>query len=367
MDPDAGAGHDVELVAGPQREPRRRLGLFALNLAVLAAALVGVFVLGARDDDAALPPDTTVPPSSTIAPTVEQLLANMPASPIDGRQSQRLPVAATPRSGLVDGQIVTALGKGFHPGERVGAVVCLAEAALEGVAACDLGTNGGFDHVTYAEASNEGFVHVDVAVPAMIVTPFSGPVDCRSGPERCLVALGAVSDYDRSGGAAIGFAEQPPFPEPIFTVSAPGPYLPDHVVDVVVTGMMWPREIEVQLCRGDHCIAVARGRVAPTATFAAPIALPWSFTTTDGTVVTCDADCELRVGYLALPETSDAPIPHALPLTFVPVDPAAPPAPAVPPTTPTAPPSTPPESTLPPDDMATLPAISVPPSTTAPA
>jgi hypothetical protein len=239
MDPDAGAGHDVELVAGPQREPRRRLGLFALNLAVLAAALVGVFVLGARDDDAALPPDTTVPPSSTIAPTVEQLLANMPASPIDGRQSQRLPVAATPRSGLVDGQIVTALGKGFHPGERVGAVVCLAEAALEGVAACDLGTNGGFDHVTYAEASNEGFVHVDVAVPAMIVTPFSGPVDCRSGPERCLVALGAVSDYDRSGGAAIGFAEQPPFPEPIFTVSAPGPYLPDHVADVVVTGMMW--------------------------------------------------------------------------------------------------------------------------------
>ena len=105
-----------------------------LNLAVIAAALIGVYVLGS-EDDGALPPGTTVPPSSTVGPTVEQLLAMMPASPIDGKQSQRLPVAAVPWTDLVDGQFVTALGKGFLPGERVGAVLCVAEAALEGVAA----------------------------------------------------------------------------------------------------------------------------------------------------------------------------------------------------------------------------------------
>jgi hypothetical protein len=357
-------GDDVELVAEPRRRPRRRLALVALNLAVIAAALVGVYVLGSDDDDA-LPPDTTVPPSSTVEPSVEQLLAIMPASPIDGKQSQRLPVAALPRTDLVDGQFVTALGKGFLPGERVGAVLCVAEAALEGVTACDLGTDGGFDHVAYTDASPEGFVQVDVPVRAVIVTPFSGPVDCRSGPERCLVAVGAVSDYDRSGGAAIGFAGQPPFPTPVATVSAPGPYRPDQIADLAVSGVMWPRELQIQLCRGEQCVALARGRVAPDGTFTAPVPLPWAFTTADGVVVTCDADCELRVGYLALPDTSEAPTPPALPVTFVPVDPAAPPAPAAPPSTAT-PPSTAP-LTVPPAQLPTLPPIVEPTPTTAPA
>ena len=98
-------------------------------------------------------------------------------------------------------------------------------------------------------------------------------------------------------------------------------------------------ELQIQLCRGEQCIALARGRVAPDGTFAAPVPLPWTFTTGAGAVVTCDADCELRVGYLALPDTTEAPAPAALPVTFVPVDP--PPVPVAPPTsTPAAPRST---------------------------
>jgi hypothetical protein len=360
--------HDVELTtearSGP---PRRRLGLLAVNLAVIAAALVGVYVLAAdRADEETGPPETSVAPTSSVEePTVERLLEVMPASPIDGKQSQRLPVAALPRAELADGQTITAIGKGFAPGERVGAVLCVAEAALEGVAACDLGSSGGFGHVTYAEAAPDGSVQVAVRLRASIVTPFSGPVDCRSAPERCLVAIGAVSDYDRSGGAPIGFAGQPPFPAPAAAVSVPGPYQPDQVVDVVVTGMLSPRELQVELCRGEQCVALARGRVAPDGTFVAPVALPWSFLTRDGGVVECDVDCELRVVYLALADSSDAPVPAPVAAPFGPVDPAAAPPPE--PVATTAPPTAPPTAVpIVGSPYPQVPAPSVPPSTAPP-
>ena len=256
---------DVELVV-ETNPSRRRFGLLLVNLAVIAAAAVaGFYVLAVRDDSDARPPETTVPSSSTSMPTVEDVLAIMPASPIDGKESQKLPVAVVPQSDLVDGQFVNVVAKGFQPGERVGAVLCIAEAALEGVTACDLGTDGGFDHVTYSNATAEGFVQVDVPVRATIVTPFSGPVDCLSGPERCLVAVGAVGDYDRSGGAAIGFVGQPAFPVPTFAVAAPGPYVPDQLVDVIAAGLVWPREVQVQLCAGEQCVALGpRDALPPT-------------------------------------------------------------------------------------------------------
>jgi len=333
MDPDGGGQAEIELVDAP-RPRRRRFGLLAANLSVIAAALVGIYVLARDDEPDAQPPDTTVPPSSTVEPTIEELLTIMPASPIDGKQSQKLPVAVRPRVDLADGQVVTVLAKGFLPGERVGVVMCVAEAALEGVDACDLGPNGTFDHVAYTDASPEGFVQLDVAVRRAIVTPFGGPVDCASGPERCVVAVGAVGDYDRSGGAPVGFAGQPPFPEPTLTVAVPGPYASDQVVDVAAAGLLWPREAQIQLCRAEQCIALFRGRVALDGTLASPVPLPWSFVLADGTVVTCDAGCELRVGYLALPDSTQAPTAAALLVEFTAVDPAAPPVPAtVPPTT----------------------------------
>ena len=255
------------------------------------------------------------------------------------------------------------VAKGFQPGERVGAVLCIAEAALEGVTACDLGTDGGFDHVTYSNATAEGFVQVDVPVRATIVTPFSGPVDCLSGPERCLIAVGAVGDYDRSGGAAIGFVGQAAFPAPTFTVSAPGPYVPDQLVDVIAAGLLWPREVHVQLCAGEQCVALARGRVAADGTFAGSVALPWAFTLADGTIATCENGCSIGVTYLALPDSTRAPLPATIPVEFAGVDPAVPPAPAPPPTTVPAPPSTvPATSILPPSEE---PPAGVPPTTDA--
>ena len=87
--------------------------------------------------------------------------------------------------------------------------------------------------------------------------------------------------------------------------------------------------------------------------------MPWSFVLADGTIVTCEAGCELRVGYLALPDSSQAPTPAALPVEFTGVDPAAPPVPA------TIPATTLPPTTVPPSTMAaqTLPPISFVPGT----
>lgn len=341
MDRDAGPAADVELTR--EQRPRRRLGLLAINVVVIAAALAGIYVLAARDDPGeASPTTTTEAPSSTSTPTAEDLFAVVPASPIDGKQSQRLPVMISQRADLADGQVVTVLAKGFSSAERVGVVMCVAEAAIHGVEACDLGTNGDFDHVTYGDATGEGFVQVDIAVRQLITTPLTGPVDCASSAERCLVAVGAISDYDRSGGAPVGFLGQPPFPEPTQAVSVAGPYAPDQQVDLVAGGLLWPREVQYQLCLNERCAVLARGRVNADGTFNAHVALPWAFTPVDGTVVTCETGCELRLGYLALPETSDAPAPAPLPVTFHPVDSASPPMPA------TAPPTTAPPITAPP-------------------
>lgn len=309
------AARDVELTP-PSAPARRRWGLLAVYLAVIAIVVAGGWALAARDDPTAEPPEPTIAPSSTERRSPEELFEALPASPIDGKQSQRLPVLATTQSELVDGQRVTVLGKGFEPGEQVGAVMCAAEAALEGVAACELGRNGTFDLVAYAEASSEGFVRVDVAVRTLIETPFTGPLDCLSGPERCIIAIGAVGDYDRSGGTAIGFVGQPAFAEPSLAVSGVAPYEPGATVDVNASGLLWPREVAVHLCLGEQCAALARGRVTADGTFVTPVVVPSSFTLADGTPVSCETTCELRLAYLALEGTTQAPEPPPHPVTF---------------------------------------------------
>ena len=116
----------------------------AAGVAVLAAALVGgVLSSGGSSDDGdevavQRTTTTTVPVPDSTLPDARAQFEAVPASPIDGRDSYRLPVIATPRDGLTDGQTITLLGKGFEPNERVGLVQCAAEALYELQAACDL-------------------------------------------------------------------------------------------------------------------------------------------------------------------------------------------------------------------------------------
>jgi hypothetical protein len=323
---DARGGHDEEVELEPAAAPGRHARhLVAVNALIVAAALVAGFLLATRgsgtDERATDPTEPSTAPPSTGAPTVEQLLAILPASPIDGKQSWRLPVAVTPQSGVSDGQVVTVVGRGFGADESVGGVLCASEAAVEGVAACDLGTDGTYDHVTYATSSSDGLVQVDIVLRRSIATPFTGPVDCASAAERCLVALGAVSDYDRSGGSFVAFAGAPPFPEPSLALDPPGPYVPGQPVTVHATGLLAPREVQVEQCRDEQCVVVARGRVAPDGTFDAAVAAQPSFIAAGGTVVVCEDACVLRVSGIGVPGTTSAPNAAAVSLAFTPPDP----------------------------------------------
>ena len=293
--------------------------LVALALVIVVGTLVAGLVMrsggGGGDDEDGV--DVTAPGVTAVeVPTIAQLLAQMPAGPLDGKASWKLPVLAQPQSEVIDGQVVTVLGRGFPPGEQVGIVMCTSEAGVQGVAACDLGVDGNFDHVTYAYADGNGTVVADMAVRQFVTTPFTGPVDCISAAERCIVAIGAVSDYDRSGGTTIGFAGQPPFPVPSLVVEPPGPYQPGQTVSVRASSMVPGRDAQIQQCRGDRCTALFRGVVAADGTFGADVAVQTVFQDRDGLDVVCEGGCVLRVGGIGLEGASAAPEPADVPLAF---------------------------------------------------
>ena len=295
--------------------------LVVLAVVIVVATLVAGLVMragGDGGDDEDVADVTTTGPDVTAVevPTVAQLLAQMPAGPLDGKASWKLPVLAQPQSDVIDGQVVTVLGRGFVPGEQVGVVMCTSDAGVQGVAACDLGVEGGFEHVTYAQADGNGTVVADTAVRQIVTTPFNGPVDCLSGAERCIIAIGAVSDYDRSGGTTIGFAGQPPFPVPVLAVDPPAPFTPDQVVAVRASSMMPGREAQILECLDDRCAPLFRGVVADDGTFGADVAVYQVFQDADGLDVVCEGGCVLRVGGIGLEGASAAPEPADVPLVF---------------------------------------------------
>ena len=130
------------------------------------------------------------------------------------------------------------------------------------------------------------------------------------------MAIGAVSDYDRSGGTTIGFAGQPPFPEPSLAVEPPAPYEPGQTVAVRASSMMPGRDAQIQQCLDDRCTALFRGVVAADGTFGADVVVQPVFQDRDGLDVVCEGQCVLRVGGIGLEGASAAPEPADVPLVF---------------------------------------------------
>ncbi len=171
-------------------------------------------------------------------------LSLRPAGPRDGRESMQLPVTAEPAAGLRDGQSVTATGSGFTADESVGIVQCARESGpptAAGVDACDI------IKYTQATADEGGNVSGEIAVQRLLSTPFTGTVDCASEPERCLIAIGSINDYDRSGGMVISFATEGLTPiEPATLAVAPAEGLADGD-EVTVTGEGFDPDVPVGL------------------------------------------------------------------------------------------------------------------------
>lgn len=201
-----------------------------------------------------------------LQPSVLQL-----AGPRDGNDSIGLPIEVEPRVGLVDGQVVTARSGGFVPGETVGIVQCadaLPDQPGDNIDLCDI------SDYTGVTASSDGIATGTYAVQEVLVTTRSGSVDCVEEVRRCFIAMGAISDYDRSGGVEIEFArpgEAPTGGGPAPTGEAPtttdsppaevGPpaasALPalglsdGDVVRLIASGMAAGERIEARLCAVD--------------------------------------------------------------------------------------------------------------------
>jgi hypothetical protein len=248
------------------------------------------------------------------------ILGGLPDGPLDGRESWRLPVVADRSDDLQDGDQITLYGKGFEPGELVGAVHCSSEAdtASAGVGACDLGDEGyAFANTITGNARFDGSVVISVPVRRYITTPEGGEVDCASLPERCLLAIGAAENYDRSGGTYINFADAPPFPEPVATLDPAGPYTPGQQVTVSATGLMPSRPYQVLQCAGDdHCASLSQGRSSAEGTYGAVVAVG-SAVVLDGVTKECDGSCTLMVTGVGLADATNAPFPEPIPIELL--------------------------------------------------
>lgn len=123
------------------------------------------------------------------------------AGPGKGTESARLPVEVVPRTGLIDGSVVTVTSAAFEPQSVVGVAVCLREADTEsiGVDACDE-----VKGARYA-VSTEGRLEATYPVPR-VITVGGVSHDCAApGGPGCLVVAASAGDYDESGGQPISF------------------------------------------------------------------------------------------------------------------------------------------------------------------
>jgi hypothetical protein len=228
-------------------QPRRRLLAVAAALALVAgvAATIG-------DDDGATRVEIDDDSEADSAPPDLEPGTLTPLGPRDGKDSIRLPLTAKPSDGLVDGQEVTVSAQGFQPGEGVGLVQCAKEAAGDapetraGVDACYIGD------YTSITADDQGVATGVYKVHRLLTTSLTGTVDCAADPQRCVVAMGALSDYDRSGIHPIAFDPNvEPVALPTVTVTPTEGLRDGDIVHVVMDGLPRRGEVSLQVCSSD--------------------------------------------------------------------------------------------------------------------
>ena len=214
-----------------------------------------------------------------------------------------------------------------------------------------------FGAVTYADADPDGTVVAKFEVRRFITTPDGGRIDCASGPERCLVGMGAISDYDRSGGTYINFADAPPFPEPALTVDPAGDpagtFAPGQQVVAKVTSWMPDRQVRLSQCIEDRCQKLVDGRADGDGNADLAVVLqPTLVEDGTGAELECRDRCVLRAEGIGPKGASSAPLPPDIDLRFTAPVPDAPAT--------TVPPTLPPETTAPP--LSTTPPTAAPPT-----
>lgn len=194
------------------------------------------------------------------------------AGPRDGLESKRHPIEVTPAEGLADGQVVTVRGSQFPPNEALGVVMCssLGPSPIGGAANCELSP------YTSVQSDANGSFEVQYAVRRHISLG-NGTIDCAAPPPEgtaanCVVAVGAITDYDESGITPVTFDPGlPAVPPPSVEVGPAPPYTEGQEVTVTVRdavpGSRWLVDLcaEGPLDAGGHGMYVCASYDAPLA------------------------------------------------------------------------------------------------------
>lgn len=218
-----------------------------------------------------------------------------------------------------------------------------------------------FGAVTYADADANGEVVAEFEVSRYISTPDGGEIDCMSAAERCIVGMGAISDYDRSGGSYIGFTGQPDFPEPSLSVEPAGDpagtFAPGQAVTAKVAGWVSKRQIRISQCVGEQCQTLQDSKADDAGNADVAVTLPSTIVDEEtGEQIACEDQCVLRANGIGTEGQTSAPLPDDIPLAFPSAEPGTPvtvPPPSSP-ETPTTPAPSPVPTTAPAGSATTL-------------
>ena len=271
------------LFRSPGRRPWARVAAVAAVVGLIAG---GAAVVSQRGDGPGLKVELDGP-----RPDLEPAPLSL-AGPRDGLDSIQLPLTVTPSTGLRDGDSVSVRAEGFEPGEQVGLVQCAREAGGEvrdqrvGVDGCYIGD---YKNIT---VDADGVAEGTYQVHRLLTTPHTGTVDCAVEAERCMVAMGALSDYDRSGGHPIVFAEGlAPLDTPTMEVTPSEGLADGDEVTVVATGLEPGELLLVEVCSVDPSACWQTGEVVDV-----PEAHPGAYGYTDESG---DGDLGRTIGLVA--------------------------------------------------------------------
>lgn len=217
-----------------------------LGIVALLAVAVGVANLrsSAESADGGDDPESVEQPELVDTEPRPADIVN-PLGPRDGLDSLGHPVVVEPSTGLVDAQTVMVTGSEFPPNTDLGVVMCSGVVEMGGGAAqCQLSP------FTSVHSHSDGTFETEFPMRRIIVIG-GQEVDCAAPPpdgiaNTCVVAVGAINDYDQSGVAPVGFDDSVPAPPPPTLSVTPSDGLVDgDLVTVNVDGVhpewgWWP-------------------------------------------------------------------------------------------------------------------------------
>lgn len=228
------------------RPPRRSSSAAATAVAAALLLIVGIVAFGGDDPDGGVEATDSGPEISSFDEVGEAV-----GGPRDGLDSLRLPIEVTPADGLADGQVVTVRGSQFPPVTSLGVVMCIGYVNREpaGSANCRLSP------YTAVTSDENGNFSVDHAVDRVFTTSGGEQVDCAEANAdwTCIVAVGALADYDQSGIAPVSFDPAiPALPDPFVTLDPLGPYGDGQQVTLTIGNVSRGAQYDVQLCVDDR-------------------------------------------------------------------------------------------------------------------